>query len=98
MGSVNTGGDKYKCAIRFKVENFSSIKDSMLSEHCVIRNLPWKIMIMQRQTQTNDRNTKSVGYFLQVWTKYKYKTTLPCSVTESLRALPGAATPQPTSG
>ena len=39
----------------------------MLSEHCVIRNLPWKIMIMQRQTQTNDRNTKSVGYFLQVW-------------------------------
>ena len=23
-------------------------------------------MIMQRQTQTNDRNTKSVGYFLQV--------------------------------
>ena len=55
-----------EATFRFKVENFSSIKDSMLSEHCVIRNLPWKIMIMQRQTQTNDRNTKSVGYFLQV--------------------------------
>ena len=34
--------------------------------NCSTRNLPWKIMIMQRQTQTNDRNTKSVGYFLQV--------------------------------
>jgi ubiquitin carboxyl-terminal hydrolase 7 len=54
-----------EATFRFKVENFSSIKDSTLSEHCVIRNLPWKIMIMQRQTQTNDRNTKSVGYFLQ---------------------------------
>eukprot|EP00092_Neocalanus_flemingeri_P030841 GFUD01033495.1.p1 GENE.GFUD01033495.1~~GFUD01033495.1.p1 ORF type:complete len:1103 (+),score=278.33 GFUD01033495.1:268-3576(+) len=54
-----------EATFRFKVENFSSIKDSVLSEPCIIRNLPWKIMIMQRQTQTQDRNTKSVGYFLQ---------------------------------
>ena len=35
-------------------------------------------MIMQRQTQTNDRNTKSVGYFLQVgqekYTQITYET------------------------
>jgi len=54
-----------EATFRFKVENFSSIKDSVLSEPCIIRNLPWKIMIMQRHTQTQDRNTKSVGYFLQ---------------------------------
>ena len=41
-----------EATFRFKVENFSSIKDSVLSEPCIIRNLPWKIMIMQRQTQT----------------------------------------------
>lgn len=49
----------------FKVENFSQIKESALSPHCIVRNLPWKIMIMQRQTQSQDRNTKSVGFFLQ---------------------------------
>ena len=36
----------------FKVENFSQIKESALSPPCIVRNLPWKIMIMQRQTQT----------------------------------------------
>ena len=36
----------------FKVENFSTIKESALSPPCIVRNLPWKIMIMQRQTQT----------------------------------------------
>ena len=35
-------------------------------QYAITRNLPWKIMIMQRTTQTTDRNTKSVGYFLQV--------------------------------
>ena len=45
--------------VRFKVENFSQIKDSVFSEPCSIRNLPWKINI------TQERNTKFVGYFLQ---------------------------------
>ena len=36
----------------FKVENFSQMKESALSPSCIVRNLPWKIMIMQRQTQT----------------------------------------------
>merc|ERR1719192_1902447 len=54
-----------EATFQFKVENFSQIRDSVLSEPCIVRNLPWKIMIMQRQTQTQDRNTKSVGFFLQ---------------------------------
>ena len=36
-----------EATFRFKVENFSGIRDSVLSEPCIIRNLPWKIMIMQ---------------------------------------------------
>jgi hypothetical protein len=40
-----------KLFINKKVENFSQIRDSALSSPCIIRNLPWKIMIMQRQTQ-----------------------------------------------
>ena len=54
-----------EAVITFKVENFSQIRDSALSPPCIIRNLPWKIMIMQRQTQNQERNSKSVGYFLQ---------------------------------
>ena len=41
-----------EATFQFKVENFSQIRDSVLSEPCIVRNLPWKIMIMQRQTQT----------------------------------------------
>ena len=38
-----------EATFQFKVENFSQIRDSVLSEPCIVRNLPWKIMIMQRQ-------------------------------------------------
>jgi ubiquitin carboxyl-terminal hydrolase 7 len=40
-----------EATITFKVEKFSQIRDSALSPPCIIRNLPWKIMIMQRQPQ-----------------------------------------------
>jgi hypothetical protein len=40
-----------EATITFKVENFSQIRESALSPPCIIRNLPWKIMIMQRQPQ-----------------------------------------------
>ena len=35
----------------FKVKNFSTIKGSVLSPPCIVRNLPWKIKVMHRQTQ-----------------------------------------------
>ena len=40
-----------EATFQFKVENFSRIRDSVLSEPCIVRNLPWKIMI-KTQTQT----------------------------------------------
>ena len=48
----------------FKLSWHMDINDH--HQYAITRNLPWKIMIMQRTTQTTDRNTKSVGYFLQV--------------------------------
>ncbi|XP_065223099.1 uncharacterized protein LOC135847481 [Planococcus citri] len=50
----------------FVVENLSHIKDAVLSEPCMICNLPWKIMAMQRPDNTGDRSpSKSLGFFLQ---------------------------------
>ena len=43
---------------RFKIPNFSEVKESALSESTIIRNLPWKIMIMQRQTQNQVSQTR----------------------------------------
>ena len=49
-----------EATFQFKVDNFSTIKDSVLSEPCIVRNLPWKIMIMQRQTQTQVQTVLAV--------------------------------------
>ncbi len=57
-----------EATFRFTVENFSSVKESVLSEPCMVRNLPWKIMIMPRQNQERPGGpggNKSMGYFLQ---------------------------------
>ncbi|KAL0278652.1 UNVERIFIED_CONTAM: hypothetical protein PYX00_000410 [Menopon gallinae] len=49
----------------FVVQNFSRLRESQLSPPCYIRNLPWKIMIMPRITQSQERSQKSLGFFLQ---------------------------------
>lgn len=70
----------------FKVENFSQIRDSALSPPCIIRNLPWKIMIMQRQTQNQERASKSLGYFLQCNGESE-SSAWSCQATAELRIL-----------
>lgn len=57
-----------EATFRFRVENFTKLKESVLSPPCYVRNLPWKIMVLQRTSNTNDRNqaeTRSMGFFLQ---------------------------------
>ena len=49
----------------YKMENFSKIKDSVLSPPTYVRNLPWRIMVMPRTGQPNQQAVKSLGYFLQ---------------------------------
>ncbi|PBC26408.1 Ubiquitin carboxyl-terminal hydrolase [Apis cerana cerana] len=42
------------------------MKETQLSPPCYVRNLPWKIMVMPRSSQTQDRAPqKSLGFFLQ---------------------------------
>jgi len=52
--------------IQFKVENFSKITDSVLSDPIIIRNLPWRVMVMQRNsTNASGERTRSMGVFVQ---------------------------------
>ncbi|KPJ08208.1 Ubiquitin carboxyl-terminal hydrolase 7, partial [Papilio machaon] len=55
-----------EATFRFTVQNLRSLKDSVLSPPCYVRNLPWKIMVMPRQAPSPDRQQqKSLGFFLQ---------------------------------
>ncbi|XP_014235523.1 ubiquitin carboxyl-terminal hydrolase 7 [Trichogramma pretiosum] len=55
-----------EATFRFTVENVSKMKDSQLSPPCFVRNLPWKIMVMPRSSQTQERQPqRSLGFFLQ---------------------------------
>ncbi|XP_049818632.1 ubiquitin carboxyl-terminal hydrolase 7 isoform X1 [Aethina tumida] len=55
-----------EATFRFTVTNFSKLKDSILSPPCYVRNLPWKIMVMPRNSHSQDRSAqRSLGFFLQ---------------------------------
>lgn len=62
-----------EATFQFKVRDFPNIKESVLSPCCMVRNLPWKIMIMPRPNPSGERGgsggggggAKSMGYFLQ---------------------------------
>ena len=54
-----------EATFRFKVENFSSIEDSVFSKPYIIRNLPWKIKIMKRQLVYGIGTVDGVGYYIQ---------------------------------
>lgn len=55
-----------EATFKYTVENFSKLKESVLSPPCFVRNLPWKIMVMPRIALGNDRSeNRSLGFFLQ---------------------------------
>ncbi|KAJ8967839.1 hypothetical protein NQ317_016612 [Molorchus minor] len=55
-----------EATFRFTVHQFSKLKDSVLSPACYVRNLPWKIMVMPRNSHAQDRTSqRSLGFFLQ---------------------------------
>ncbi|KAJ8938767.1 hypothetical protein NQ318_009122 [Aromia moschata] len=59
-----------EATFRFTVTQFSKLKvieiDSVLSPACYIRNLPWKIMVMPRNSHAQDRTSqRALGFFLQ---------------------------------
>lgn len=53
-------------SITFDVKNVSKIKDTALSDPVLIRNLPWRIMLMPRfSTNQSGERVKSAGIFVQ---------------------------------
>ncbi|XP_076275617.1 ubiquitin-specific protease 7 isoform X3 [Rhynchophorus ferrugineus] len=55
-----------EATFKYTVNNFSKLKDSVLSPPCYVRNLPWKIMVMPRSNHSQDRSSqRSLGFFLQ---------------------------------
>ena len=91
-----------EATFQFKVKDFSQIRDSVLSEPCIVRNLPWKIMIMQRQTQTQvmimTAQQVSPPYnrlilALSSRTGIRRVLDFSCNVTESQSPAPGPVTP-----
>ncbi|XP_052767469.1 ubiquitin carboxyl-terminal hydrolase 7-like isoform X2 [Mya arenaria] len=57
---------KAEATFSFTVDNISKLKESVLSPKCMVRNLPWKIMAMQRINHSAEKhNQKSLGFFLQ---------------------------------
>ena len=44
-GGLNVDEARSEATFQFKVDNISSIKDPVLSEPCIVRNLPWRIKI-----------------------------------------------------
>lgn len=51
-----------EATLRLTVQNISQLKDTVYSEPTYVRNLPWKIMAMNRQ---NEKMSRSLGFFLQ---------------------------------
>ena len=56
-----------EATFRFTVNDFMKFKDSKesrLSPACIVRNLPWKILALNKQVNNREEN-KSLGFFLQ---------------------------------
>ncbi|XP_076458949.1 ubiquitin carboxyl-terminal hydrolase 7-like isoform X2 [Babylonia areolata] len=75
-----------EATFRYTVENISKLKESSLSPPCMVRNLPWKIMVMPRQNTQNAERQKSLGFFLQCNADSE-STSWSCNASAELRLL-----------
>ncbi|XP_013784489.1 ubiquitin carboxyl-terminal hydrolase 7-like [Limulus polyphemus] len=76
-----------EAVFRFVVPSFSRLKEQLLSAPTYVRNLPWKIMVMPRTNQGQDRQpTKSVGFFLQCNGESE-SSTWSCNASAELRLI-----------
>ncbi|XP_076333936.1 ubiquitin carboxyl-terminal hydrolase 7-like isoform X2 [Tachypleus tridentatus] len=76
-----------EATFRFVVPSFSRLREQLLSPPTFVRNLPWKIMVMPRTNQGQDRQpTKSVGFFLQCNGESE-SSTWSCNASAELRLI-----------
>lgn len=83
-----------EATFRFKIEDFSNLKESVLSPPVYVRNLPWKIMAMPRtspqpshERQAGTGQSKALGFFLQC-NGDSESTTWSCNAQAELRIIP----------
>lgn len=67
----------------YVVRNISKLKETELSPPTYVRSLPWRIMVMVRNTR-NQPETKSLGFFLQC-NGESDSTTWSCNASAELR-------------
>lgn len=76
-----------EATFRYDVPNFSKLRETSLSPPTFVRNLPWKIMVMPRTNQGQDRQpTKSLGFFLQCNGESE-SSTWSCNAVAELRII-----------
>lgn len=84
---LHTDDARSEAKFQFRVKDFSKLKDTMLSPPCYVRNLPWKIMVMPRTSQSQDRQPqRSLGFFLQCNGESE-STSWSCNAVADLRLL-----------
>lgn len=55
-----------EASFSFTVQNISELAEQVLSPSCYVRCLPWRILVLIRQTSTPERRQqKALGIFLQ---------------------------------
>jgi ubiquitin carboxyl-terminal hydrolase 7 len=74
------GSARSEASFRFSVDGISRLREQVLSPPTMVRNLPWRIMVMPRQDQggasgggggggggggPNAQRNMSLGFFLQ---------------------------------
>jgi len=63
---MEDGPSRAEGVLKFEVQNFGKLKDTVYSDPTMIRNLQWKIMVMPRFSTTSaGERMKSLGIFLQ---------------------------------
>ncbi|XP_065899371.1 ubiquitin carboxyl-terminal hydrolase 7-like isoform X1 [Dysidea avara] len=51
--------------VRFSINNISKLSSSILSNSTYIRGLPWKLLVMPRESATKEGRVKGLGVFVQ---------------------------------
>ncbi|XP_071796700.1 ubiquitin carboxyl-terminal hydrolase 7-like [Asterias amurensis] len=79
-------GSRSVATFRYTSHGISKLKETSLSPSVIVRNLPWKIMAMQRTSNSGERTTKTLGFFLQCNAESESQTWS-CQASAELRLL-----------
>lgn len=64
-GEVDHDPTRSEGMIEFKIKDINNFSGKSLSAPVYIRDLPWRLLVMPREVNTNDGKVKSLGIFVQ---------------------------------